>query len=80
MSTNGVRNVKLLAAAAGGVAVLAFSVLGVAAEGTASAKGSKMNIGSTSTDTTPPTAPMISMAVPQIKGPATLPPEEKAAE
>ena len=74
-------NVKLLAAAAGGAAIVALGVFGAAAGGSsANLAGSKMNIGQTSVESTPPTAPMISMAVPKIKGPAPLPSEEKAAE
>lgn len=75
------KNVKLLAAVAGGAAVVGLGVFGAAAGGSATTlAGSKMNIGQTSIESTPPTAPMISMAVPKIKGPAPLPSEQKAAE
>ncbi|MBU8811469.1 hypothetical protein [Mycolicibacterium goodii] len=76
----GTINVKLLAAGAGAVAVVAFGTLGAMTGATASASGSKMNVGQTSVESTPPTAPPIPMAVPKIKGPAPLPSEEKAAE
>lgn len=76
----GKNRLKLLAASAGGAALLVFGVAGVLAEGTASAHGAKMNMGSTSTETTPPTAPGVPMAVPAIKGPAPLPSEEEAAK
>lgn len=38
---------------------------------------SPFSTGSTTTDTTPPTIPATSMAVPLIKGPAPLPKEEQ---
>lgn len=63
------RRAKVVAAAAGGAAVVAlgaFGVLGGAPEMTA--KSGNMDIGQTSTETTPPTVPMVSMAVPGIKG------------
>ncbi|MGV9799304.1 hypothetical protein ACWDTP_14760 [Mycobacterium sp. NPDC003449] len=74
--------VRALAAVAGGAAVVALGVYG-AADGQSvqtKAAGSHMNVGQTSTETTPPKAPIISMAVPTIKGPAPLPSEEKNAE
>ncbi|MDV3124641.1 hypothetical protein M1247_06925 [Mycobacterium sp. 21AC1] len=75
------RKMKLLAAAAGGAAVVAFGVFGaVSGPQTTTVASSHMTFGQTSTETTPPTAPMVSMAVPTIKGPAPLPAEEKSAE
>jgi hypothetical protein len=39
-----------------------------------------MQIGSTSTETTPSSAPAVAMAKPAMKGPAPLPSEEAAAK
>jgi hypothetical protein len=76
------RRMKIAAAVAGGSAVLALgavsAALGAEPEGTPVAKS--MEIGSTSTETTPSDAPATTMAVPIMKGPAPLPSEEKAAE
>lgn len=81
MKVTELNNLKLLAAVAGGAAVIALGVFGAADGGSAAnLAGSKMNIGQTSVESTPPTAPMISMAVPKIKGPAPLPSEQQAAE
>ena len=72
---------KLLAAVCGGAAVIILGMLGAsdAAPATYMAS-SKMNVGQTSVESAPPTTPIISMAVPSIKGPAPLPSEEQAAE
>ncbi|WP_019970820.1 hypothetical protein [Mycobacterium sp. 141] len=62
-------NVKFVAAIAGGAAVVALGALGLISHQQPSAVAtSTMNIGSTVTETTPPTAPATSMAVPGIKG------------
>lgn len=70
-------------AVVGGCAVVAMGALGVAA-GQASTDGqtlhsqkADMTMGATVTQSVPPSAPVISMAVPAIKGPATLPPEDQ---
>jgi hypothetical protein len=77
MKLSGLKNVKLLAAVAGGAAVLGLGVIGAVsdAHGGSEATGSSslasaghMNVGQTSTETTPPTAPEVSMAVPAMKG------------
>jgi hypothetical protein len=78
-------NVKLLAAVIGGSALIAMGALSMAIHQEQTgpdtvAKSTTMSIGSTSTDTTPPTVEATSMAVPTIKGPAPLPSEQKAAE
>ena len=81
MNVRGFKKMKLAAAAAGGAAVVAFGVFGaIAGPQATTAASSHMTVGQTSTETTPPTAPAVSMAVPTIKGPAPLPPEQKAAE
>ncbi|WP_135457098.1 hypothetical protein [Mycobacterium sp. DL99] len=74
MKVSGLKNVKVIAAVTGGAAVVGLGVIGaisdsVGAPGSpALASGSHMNVGQTSTDTTPPTAPAVSMAVPGIRG------------
>ena len=74
MKVSGLKNVKVIAAVAGGAAVVGLGVFGAVSDvhlGAASqplASGSHMNIGQTSTETTPPTAQAVSMAVPAIKG------------
>jgi hypothetical protein len=72
----------MLAAVLGGGALVTLGGLGVATHDAAPAlaKSSKMNVGATSTETTPPATPVTSMAKPPIKGPAPLPTEEAAAE
>ena len=62
--------VKLLAAAVGGAATLTLGVLGLSAGSptAVTASSHNMDIGQTTTETTPPTAPAVSMAVPGIKG------------
>ena len=82
MTTRSKRNVKCLSAVIGGSAVVALGALSMAlvheqAGPTADAAGSKMTVGETSTETTAPGTPVISMAVPAIKGPAPLPSEDQ---
>jgi hypothetical protein len=76
--------VKITAAIVGGSAVVALGAFSTALpleqSGPVVAKSSAMNIGSTSTETTPSAVPATSMAVPVIKGPAPLPSEQQAAE
>lgn len=74
--------VKRLGAVLGGGAVLVMAALGVALHQGQSgpdaiAKSANVNVGATITETTPPTSPAITMAVPALKGPAPLPPEEQ---
>ncbi|ORB43509.1 hypothetical protein BST41_05130 [Mycolicibacterium porcinum] len=73
-----------VSAAIGGIAAIAVSVLGTAsaqqdhrASLLGSGPSSPMQTGATMTATTPPPEPEIPMAVPGIKGPAPLPPEEQ---
>jgi hypothetical protein len=78
-------NVKLLAAVIGVGAVIAMGALSMAIHQEQTgpdtlAKSTTMSVGSTSTETTPPTVEATSMAVPSMKGPAPLPSEQKAAE
>lgn len=74
MKLSELNNVKVLAAVGGGVAVVGLGMFGALSDMQVSvgpdavAAGSHMNIGQTSTETTPPTAPMISMAVPSLRG------------
>ncbi|KHO18368.1 hypothetical protein [Mycolicibacterium setense] len=74
MKLSGLKNVKVLAAVAGGTAVVGLGVVGAVADGQlgtgsqALASGAHMNVGQTSTETTPPTAPAVSMAVPAMRG------------
>ncbi|TVX96570.1 hypothetical protein FPV58_24775 [Mycolicibacterium porcinum] len=76
MKVSGLKKVKVIAAVAGGAAVVGLGVFGAIADvhvgsgagSPALASGSHMNLGQTSTDTTPPTAPVVSMAVPSIRG------------
>ena len=81
--------VKLLAAVIGGSAVVTLGALATSIHqeptGTADVAAGKMTMGATSTETVVPAAvdnliEATTMAVPAIKGPAPLPPEEKAAE
>ncbi|WP_441963645.1 hypothetical protein [Mycolicibacterium houstonense] len=68
------KKLKVLAAGAGGAAVVGLGVFGAVAVGTAGqgagamASSSHMNLGQTSTETTPPSAPEVSMAVPALRG------------
>ena len=74
MKVSGLKNVKVIAAVAGGAAVVGLGVIGAISDGStgagspALASGSHMNVGQTSTETTPPTAPEVSMAVPAMRG------------
>jgi hypothetical protein len=82
MTTRSKRNVKCLSAVIGGSAVIALGALSMAlgheqAGPPADVAGSKMTVGQTSTETTAPGVPVISMAVPAIKGPAPLPSEDQ---
>jgi hypothetical protein len=62
-------NVKFVAAIVGGAAVVAFGAFGLISHGQPAAVAtSNMNVGSTVTETTPPTAPATTMAVPALKG------------
>jgi len=75
-------NVKLLAAVIGGSGVIGMGALSVAviqehAGEDSAAKSTTMTIGSTSTETTPPTVEATTMAAPALKGPAALPTEEQ---
>jgi hypothetical protein len=76
------RNVKLLVAVIGGgvVAMGALSAaIGQEQAGQESvAKSSNMNVGSTTTVTTPPLVEATTMAAPAMKGPAPLPAEEQS--
>jgi hypothetical protein len=73
-------NVKLLAAGIGCSALIAtgaVSAIVVHEAGPANAaKSTTMTVGSTSTETTPPTVEATTMAAPAVKGPAPLPSEE----
>ncbi|MEV0674003.1 hypothetical protein [Mycobacterium sp. NPDC050441] len=74
MKVSGLKNVKVIAAVAGGAAVVGLGVFGAVSDvhvGTgaqAVASGSHMNVGQTTTETTPPAAPAVSMAVPAMRG------------
>jgi len=75
-------NVKLLAAVIGGSGVIAMGAISVAiaqeqAGQESAAKSTTMTIGSTSTETTPPTVEATTMAAPGLRGPAALPAEEQ---
>ena len=78
------KNVKMLSAVIGGSALVAMGALSMAIgqeqTGTDTIAKSTMQVGATSTQTTPPTVEATSMAVPAMKGPAPLPSEQKAAE
>ncbi|WP_243858101.1 hypothetical protein [Mycobacterium sp. DL440] len=64
----------MVAAVAGGAAVVGLGVFGAVSDvhlgmgAQPLASGSHMNVGQTSTETTPPTAPEVSMAVPAMRG------------
>lgn len=72
MKVSGLANMRVIAAVAGGAAVVGLGVFGAVSDAHlvthAVASGSHMNIGQTSTETTPPTAPAVSMAVPAMRG------------
>jgi hypothetical protein len=75
-------NTKLLVAVIGGSGVIAMGALALAvgqeqAGQESVAKSSSMNIGSTTTETTPPLVEATTMAAPALKGPAALPTEEQ---
>jgi len=76
-------NVKLLVALIGGSGVIAVGALSMAfgqeqAGQESVAKSSSMNIGATTTETTPPLVEATTLAAPAIKGPAPLPAEEQS--
>ena len=73
------RAISHLFATIGASAVIAAASVGSVAivESQSSSAGSGAVGGSTETQTTPPPVPVTSMAVPSIKGPAPLPPEEQ---
>jgi hypothetical protein len=75
-------NVRLLVAVIGG-GVIAMGALSAAigqeqAGQESVAKSSNMNVGSTTTVTTPPLVEATTMAAPAMKGPAPLPIEEQS--
>ena len=76
-------DLRLYAAVIGSSVLVAMAAIGVMVaqdhDGYAAAT-STMNVGSTSTETTPPKAPAVAMAKPAMKGPAPLPSEENAAK
>ena len=77
------KETKRLLAVVGGCAVVAMGALGTAAgqantgEQTLHSQRAAMTTGATVTQSVPPSAPAITMAVPVITGPATLPPEDQ---
>ncbi len=76
-------NLKRASAVIGGSAVVAMVALGTALgqqSGPTAVATSQMNVGETSTQTTPSTAPAVQLAQPNIKGPAPLPSEEAAVK
>ncbi|MGV0811562.1 hypothetical protein ABQF34_06335 [Mycolicibacterium boenickei] len=74
MKVSELKNAKVLAAALGGAAVVGLGVFGAISDAASAsgpvplASGSHMNLGQTSTETTPPTAPEVSVAVPAMRG------------
>lgn len=79
------KNAKLLAAVIGGSAVVTMGALTMAIHQQPAASDNvavgQMTMGPTSTASAKPaTVEATSMAVPSLKGPAPLPPEEAAAE
>ena len=75
-------NTKLLVALIGGSGVIAMGALSAAfgQEQTGQewvAKSSNMNVGATTTETTPPLVEATTMAAPAMKGPAPLPPKSR---
>jgi hypothetical protein len=84
VSSKNRKNVKMLSAVIGGSAIIAMGGLSMAIgqeqTRTDAIAKSTMQVGATSTQTTPPTVEATSMAVPAMKGPAPLPSEQKAAE
>jgi hypothetical protein len=75
-------NMKLLVAVVGGGVIAMgalFAAIGQEQTGQESvAKSSNMNVGSTTTVTTPPLVEATTMAAPAMKGPAPLPAEEQS--
>ena len=85
MNSQNRKTVKLLAAVIGGSAVVTMGALSMAIHQQQAAPGGVaagvLTMGATTTASgIPATVEATSMAVPLIKGPAPLPPEEKAAE
>ena len=78
------KTAKLLAAVIGGSAVVTMGALTMAIHQQPAAPANvavgQMTMGPTSTAGKPATVEATSMAVPSMKGPAPLPPEEAAAE
>jgi len=78
-------DLRLCAAVIGSSALVAMAAIGLMVaqdhDGYTAAT-STMNIGSTSTETTPPSAPSVAKAKPvkNVNGPAPLPSEENAAK
>jgi hypothetical protein len=75
-------NAKLLVALIGGSGVIVigalFAAIGQEQTGQQTvAKSSSMNMGSTTTETTPPLVEATTMAAPAMRGPAALPAEEQ---
>jgi hypothetical protein len=75
-------NVKLLAAVIGGSGVIAVGAMSAAiaqeqAAPESVAKSATLTGGSTSTETTPAAVEATTLAVPALRGPAALPPEEQ---
>ena len=77
------KTAKLLAAVIGGSAVVTMGALTMAIHQQPAAPANvavgQMTMGPTSTEGKPATVEATSMAVPSMKGPAPLPPEEAAA-
>jgi hypothetical protein len=78
------RFVSQLCAAVGGCAVVAAAAIGAVAvfdghdsNAVAAPTGNTESAGATEKPSTAPSTPVVSMAVPAIKGPAPLPPEEQ---
>jgi hypothetical protein len=84
VSSKNRKNIKMLSAVIGGSALVAMGALTMAIGqeqiGTDTIAKSTMQVGATSTQTTPPTVEATSMAAPAMRGPAPLPSEQKAAE
>ncbi|WP_264010195.1 hypothetical protein [Mycolicibacterium flavescens] len=75
--------VRTAAAVIGGSGLIVLAAVGAAgaeSPGSAPVARSDMTVGATSTQTTPPNAPAVGVAVPGRKGPAALPSEEQAAK
>ena len=75
MNSRSGRKTRLMAAVVGGGAVMAVGALSASLtpmSGANEADSDIVNVGSTTTATTPPAAPSIAVAVPAIRGPAPL--------